>query len=316
MNTIIVSAMKEINKTNLAIYFDWTKSGMSHKDALAKLLKSRYRFEPGKITKVQAELLGSNTLRGDVDRTLTQQQIKDDLLDLNWTMYCVETHVDTNSLFAREAEQKFFVIFEELYDSMQARYLPEAKMKMSRELHGFCRKCIYELAIKYNENILNHIEYEECFENVMRSLNVPPAEKEIIFQSILSLTNYRHVPYNKLSPLNQYMVAIPGYVFYCLKNRLTGNKQLIEEAETLMEDPLSPRYLQESLGIPVSKEIKGAFQKPGCGYLFLLLLLGTVSFFVFHLSWWLSLPLGLITTIIVFIIISNLTMRSPKKNLM
>ena len=187
-------------------------------------------------------------------------------------------------------------------------------MKMSRELHDFCRKCIYELAVNYNENLLNRIEYEECFENVMRSLNVPSTEKAMIFENILSVTNYRHIPFRQLSPINQYMVAIPGYVFYRLKSGLAGNEQLRKEAKALMEDPDFPAYLQKVIGLSVSKEIKGAFQRPGCfGYLFLLLLLSSAAFFVFHLYWWLSLLLGLVITAIVYIDISNLNAR-PKRN--
>jgi len=122
-NRIIVGAMKATTNVSLAVYFDSIKNGIAHKDALMKVLKSHFRFEPGKISKVQAELLGSNTLKANTDKPLLPKQIKDDLLDLIWTMYCVETHVDTNSLFESEAEQNFFVIFNELYDSMETKYL-------------------------------------------------------------------------------------------------------------------------------------------------------------------------------------------------
>ena len=70
------------------------------------------------------------------------------------------------------------------------------------------------------------------------------------------------IPYNKLSPLNQFIVTIPPYVFYCLEKYLLDDPDLLEEARRLMNTKGFPRYLQEELGYPISQRIKGAFWKP------------------------------------------------------
>ena len=122
-NKIIAGSMKTTIKVSLGVYFDSIKNGIAHKDALMKVLKSYFRYEPGKIQKVTTGLLGSDILKANTDRILLPKEKKDDLHDLILTMYFVATHVDANSMFAMEAEQKFFVIFEELYDSMKTKYL-------------------------------------------------------------------------------------------------------------------------------------------------------------------------------------------------
>ena len=99
--------------------------------------------------------------------------------------------------------------------------------------------------------------------------------------------------YNKLSPLNQFLLTIPGYVFYCLKTELPQNKELFNEAVILMEHPSFPRYLQETIGVPVSQEIKGALFMPSIRGFIMTLILGvlvfTIAYFLFGWSWWLSL---------------------------
>lgn len=70
------------------------------------------------------------------------------------------------------------------------------------------------------------------------------------------------IPYNRLSPINQFMVTIPPYVFYCLEKYLSDEPELKEEARRLMATRGFPRYLQENLGYPISQTIKGAFRRP------------------------------------------------------
>jgi hypothetical protein len=70
------------------------------------------------------------------------------------------------------------------------------------------------------------------------------------------------IPYNRLSSLNQFMVAITPCVFYCLWKYLPDDTDLREEARRLMNISGFPHYLQKELGYPISQKIKGAFWRP------------------------------------------------------
>lgn len=134
-------------------------------------------------------------------------------------------------------------------------------MEISEDLHKICWDCVYDLAVSFNKTISSGIEYEACFEIVMDLLSVPSEEGLAIFLTTMS-PNIEGIPYHKLSPLNQFITTIPGYVFYCLENKLPDNEDLLSEAATLMKNPSFPRYLQEAIGIPVSQEVKGALWRP------------------------------------------------------
>jgi len=136
-------------------------------------------------------------------------------------------------------------------------------MEISRELKQFCYDCIYELAVSFNKTLSKGIEYEDCFDIVMDMLFVPSEARLEIFSDTLygASVNIVGIPYHKLSPINQFIVTLPPYVFYCLKNRLP-NKSLVNEVDRLMSNPSFPRYLQEQIGVPISQEIKGALWKP------------------------------------------------------
>ena len=136
-----------------------------------------------------------------------------------------------------------------------------AEIEISRDLYKICRSYIYKLAVSFNKTLSSGIEYEACFEIVMELLSVPPEERPAIFLTTMT-PNIEGIPYRKLSPLNQFIATIPGYVFYCLENKLPDNKDLLGEAATLMKNPSFPRYLQEAIGIPVSQEVKGALWRP------------------------------------------------------
>lgn len=134
-------------------------------------------------------------------------------------------------------------------------------MEISEDLHKICWDWVYELAVTFNQTLSRGIEYEACFEIVMDMLSVPPEERVPIFAATLA-RNIEGIPYHKLSPLNQFITTIPGYVAYCLQNRLPDNEDLSKEAATLIENPAFPRYLQEEIGFPVSQEVKGALRRP------------------------------------------------------
>ncbi len=51
MGTFDSFGMTGIVKSNLSVYFDLRKDGFTHKDALSKVLESRYPFERGKYQK-------------------------------------------------------------------------------------------------------------------------------------------------------------------------------------------------------------------------------------------------------------------------
>ena len=134
-------------------------------------------------------------------------------------------------------------------------------MEISKDLYRICWDWVYELAVSFDKTLSKGIEYEACFEIVMDMLSVPPQERVPILATALA-PNIEGIPYHKLSPLNQFITTVPGYVAYCLQNRLPDDEDLSNEAATLIENPAFPRYLEEEIGLPVSQQVKGALWRP------------------------------------------------------
>ena len=124
MGILSSMAMKSIIKTNLNLYFDMiTKSGLNHDDALAKLLESRYHFEPGKIMEVTGELPIISSLKTVEGSDKTPKQ-EGELRDLISTMYFVETKQDIGNYSAVHMKYaEFSERYNDLYDSIKAKYL-------------------------------------------------------------------------------------------------------------------------------------------------------------------------------------------------
>lgn len=135
-------------------------------------------------------------------------------------------------------------------------------MDISEELSKFCYDSIYELANVYNSTLSAGLEYEEGFNRVTDMLSVPKKAKEDIFLEVLYCSKVAGIPYHKLSPVNQFIVTIPPYVLYCIKNKLPDDSRLKEEAAILEDNGSFYRYLQEQIGARIAQEIKGALWKP------------------------------------------------------
>jgi len=135
-------------------------------------------------------------------------------------------------------------------------------MKISEKLQSFCYDYLYELGNAFNYSLSAGFEYEDGFNRVMDILNVPEGERGNILSGVFRFSNEAGIPYYKLSPLNQFIVTIPPYILYCLKNRLPDDTKLKEEAIQLMNDIHFVRYLQKELGVKISQEIKGALWRP------------------------------------------------------
>lgn len=135
-------------------------------------------------------------------------------------------------------------------------------MKISVKLQSFCYDCVYELGNAFNYSLSAGFEYEDGFNIVMNILDVPEGDRGNILSGAFRFSNAAGILYHKLSPLNQFIVTIPPYVLYCIKNRLPDDTKLKEEAIQLMNDVPFVRYLQEELGVKISQEIKGALWKP------------------------------------------------------
>ncbi len=131
-------------------------------------------------------------------------------------------------------------------------------MKISGKLQRFCYDCIYELGNAFNCSLSAGLEYEDGFNIVMDILDVPESDRGNILSGVFRFSNAAGIPHHKLSPLNQFIVTIPPYVLYCIKNRLPDDTKLKKEAIQLMNDVPFVRYLQEELGIKISQKIKGA----------------------------------------------------------
>jgi hypothetical protein len=150
---------------------------------------------------------------------------------------------------------------------------------ISPELKSFCIDYITALGEALDEAIrIGRREYEAGFNEAMHKLSngwwldvpgrdpyqfgVPSKDRPRMLAEIKHYAEVGGIPYNKLSPLNQFIVTIPPYVFYCLEKYLSDEPQLEEEARRLISTGGFPRYLQEELGYPISQRIKGAFRIP------------------------------------------------------
>ena len=151
-------------------------------------------------------------------------------------------------------------------------------IEITPQLESFCRDYITVLAIHLDVVIrVRRKEYESAFNEVMDSLSsVGPAlarrrnpfrfvvrieDRQQLLTEIKLLAEAGGIPYNRLSPLNQFLVTIPPYLFYCLERYLQDDPDLQEEARRLMNTEGFHRYLQEELGYPISQRIGGAFRR-------------------------------------------------------
>ncbi len=151
-------------------------------------------------------------------------------------------------------------------------------VEISRQLESLCRDYITALGQALDVAIrVNRKEYEAGFNEVMYVfskgwLGVPgrnpfqfgvlKEDRPRILAEIKLLAEARGIPYNKMSPLNQFIVIIQPYVYYCLEKYLPNDAGLREEAKRLMKTSGFPRYLTQNLGYSISQTIKGAFWKP------------------------------------------------------
>ncbi len=149
-------------------------------------------------------------------------------------------------------------------------------VEISLELKSFCNDYITALGEALNISIMVHRkEYEAGFNDVMDQLSngwsisggtawfftaVSRKDRPQMLSEIKQYAEISGISYNKLSPINQFFVTIPPYIYYCLKKYLPDEPSLKEEAIQLMNTKGFPRYLQEDLGYPISQKIKGAFR--------------------------------------------------------
>ena len=162
---------------------------------------------------------------------------------------------------------------------------PVEAVEISRQLESFCSDYITALGEALDIAIsVGHEEYESGFNLAMDTLSkgplglglhgrnpfkfgIPKEDRPKVLSEVKRYAEVTGIPYNKLSPVNQFIVTIPPYVFYCLEKYLPNDSGLREEARRLMNTRGFPRYLQENLGYPISQKIKRAFYRPnplGC----------------------------------------------------
>ena len=120
MNRVITKAVTNLIKVNLKGYFGLRIDGVSHEDALMRLLKTRYLFfEHGKRDKVVtlwSEAKGSKLRIGKA----TSPSENDELRDLLRCMYIVETRLDKVDMLTLETcSLEFDDKFNELFESMR-----------------------------------------------------------------------------------------------------------------------------------------------------------------------------------------------------
>lgn len=135
-------------------------------------------------------------------------------------------------------------------------------MDISEGLRKFCYDRVHKLANAYNLVLSDGLEYEKGFIAVMDMLGIPEEAREDIFVEVLYCAKVAGIPYHQLSPINQFIVAIPPYVSYCIAIELTGDSNLRTEGTMLKRDASFYRYLQEEIGVNIAQEVKGALWKP------------------------------------------------------
>ena len=138
---------------------------------------------------------------------------------------------------------------------------------VSEDMKLFCMDCIARLGTMLNTAILLGYEDEEGLNMAMdimieTKLETKIVDRKRIVQQAHHYADVAGTPYDRLSPLNQFIVTIPPYVYHCFDNHLPSEGSLKAEAEQLMNTRGFPRYLQETLGYPASQKIGGAFFKP------------------------------------------------------
>lgn len=156
--------------------------------------------------------------------------------------------------------------------------VPVEAADISSQLKSFCSDYITALGKALDIVIrVRHKEYEAGYNEAMDILSrefflvpgrnpfqfgVSKEDRPKMLAEVKQYAEVAGIPYNKLSPINQFFVTIPPYVFYCLEKYLSGEPDLREEARCLMDMSGFPRYLQKDLGYPVSQTIRGAFWIP------------------------------------------------------
>lgn len=124
MNTLSRKAMMNLIQVNLEGYFGLRKDGVSHEDALMKLVKTRYLFfERGKRNKVMTLWSEAKASKLRMNETTSPSE-KDELRDLLGYMYIVELRLDKADMLTLEAYNlEFSDKFNGLFESIKAKYL-------------------------------------------------------------------------------------------------------------------------------------------------------------------------------------------------
>lgn len=124
MNVVSRKAMANLIQVNLTGYFGLRKDGVSHEDALRKLVKTRYLFfERGKRDKVMTLWSEAKASKLRMNKTTSPSE-KDELRDLLGSMYIVETHLDKVDMLTLEAYNlEFDDKFNELFELKKTKYI-------------------------------------------------------------------------------------------------------------------------------------------------------------------------------------------------
>ena len=124
MSMVSRKAMTNLIQVNLTGYFDLRKDGLSHEDALRKLVKTRYLFfERGKRDKVMALWSEAKASKLRMNKTTSPSE-KDELRDLLGYMYIVETRLDKADMLTLEAYNlEFDDKFNELFELIKTKYI-------------------------------------------------------------------------------------------------------------------------------------------------------------------------------------------------
>ena len=124
MSMVSRKAMANLIQVNLAGYFGLRKDGLSHEDALRKLVKTRYLFfERGKREKVMTLWSEAKASKLRMNETTSPSE-KDELRDLLHYMYIVETHLDKVDMLSLEAYNlEFDDKFNELFELVKTKYI-------------------------------------------------------------------------------------------------------------------------------------------------------------------------------------------------
>lgn len=128
---------------------------------------------------------------------------------------------------------------------------------LGKEIDEFCRAHTIRLASALEEVIWSGVEYEPALRVAMQRLEVSGDFVPVLLAQANACAASAGIPYDRLSPLNQFIVALPGYL------ALRAAQAYAEDSPEMKQfEELDGRFVQERYGMEAAGAVKGALRMP------------------------------------------------------